>query len=661
MNVKPYTKKDFAWTQWTAIDIKKLVSKVLEHKKQRYVEIKKIPKNERTFENTIYGIESSDYGFIDCLYIINLHMNVSPQESVRIAAKNAMKVLEKKLVDIEYDEGVYRAINEYKEVNKNEKLSIEDKKLLNDMFISYKRMGFGLPKKKRTTFKKNFQKLNKLATDFSNNINEYKDSITVTREELDGLPDNYINGLARDKKGNYIVTLAYPDFVPFMEYARDAKKREELGNKYLQKGGMKNMKILSEILRLRYRNACLLGYKHHADYKTEIRMVKNSRAAFSFVESLLKKIGRAAQNDINQITALKKKLEKGTREKIFYHDINYYIKQLQKKKFHIDSEKIREYFPFGTVKRGIFKIYEKLFSVRFEKLNGYPIWHKDVELYAVKNQHGVIQSYFFLDPYPRANKYGHAAVDNAIPAYTQGYKSTTYTAPVAYMMTNFPKPQGEHPSLLSHREVETFFHEFGHVMHQVLTKAVYLSQSGTSVKRDFVEAPSQMLENWVWDKKMLKILSRHYKTGKTLPENLLSNLLKAKNHMVYYSTARQFTFALFDLIIHSGRFPKNIAKLYNDLVLKYQHVHMPKSAIFPAGFGHLMGYDAGYYGYMWSKVYAADMFTRFKKEGILNARTGHDYRKWILEKGGSREEMDLVKGFLGRKPNNKAFLKEIGL
>lgn len=661
MNIKPYTKKDFLWTQWTAADIKRLVPKILEHKKRCYAEIKKIPKDKRTFENTIYAIEASDYSFNHHIKAIVLHMEVSPHESVRKAAKNAIEILEKKLVDIEYDEGIYQAINEYRENNKKEKLSFEDKKLLKDMIVSYKRMGFELSKQKRDLLKKNIQRLNKFATDFSNNINEYKDSITVTSEELGGLPANYIASLKRNKKGNYIVTLAYPDFVPFMEHAKDIEKRKELGNKYLQKGGMKNMKLLAEILKLRHKNARLLGYKRHADYKTEIRMAKNAKTATLFVKKLLQKINRPVQGDIHQLLELKKNSEKNEDKKIFYHDVNYYIEQLQQKKFSINAEEVREYFPLETVKKGIFEIYSRLFSVQFQKLNGYSLWHKDVELYRVKDLKGDTKSYFFLDLHPRPNKYGHAAVDSVVSGCLDGFTSTTYKAPIAYMMTNFPNPQKKFPSLLNHDEVRTFFHEFGHIVHQVLTKASYLSQSGTHVERDFVEAPSQMLENWVWDKKMLKILSQHYKTKKPLPDNLLKNLLRAKNHMIYYTTARQLTFALFDLSIHSDKPPKNIAKFYNDLVLKYQHVHMPSKAIFPAGFGHLMGYDAGYYGYMWSKVYAADMFMRFKKEGLLNPRTGRDYRTWILEKGGSRDAIDLVKGFLKRKPNNKAFLKEIGL
>ncbi|VAW11974.1 Thimet oligopeptidase [hydrothermal vent metagenome] len=652
-----YTKKDFAWTGWGATEIKKAADEVVAHKKKKYAEIKKIPACERTFENTIYAIEAADYDVIDNLYFIDLLVNASPKESVRKAAKKAINMLESKLVDIEFDEGLYRAVKEYSK--KNEKLKGEDKKLFEDMLLSYKRMGFELSAKKQKELKKNIKKLNKLSTDFSNNINEYKDSVAITKDELAGLPENYIKGLSKDKKGRYIVTLDYPDFFPFMKNAESAPRRKELMDKSLQKGGEKNMKLLSEILELRRQNAKLLGYDTHADFKTEVKTAKTAKKALSFVHGLMGKIRKGTVSDMSQMTELKKRFLGIPNVKLEYYDILYYINQLQKEKFNVDSEKVREYFPLETVKKGTFEIYSKLLSVQFQKLKGYPLWHKDVELYAVKDSSGQIISYFLLDMHPRENKYGHACVSPLVYGKKKQFKDE-YTAPMACMLANFPKPSKTHPSLLSHGEVETFFHEFGHIMHDVLTTAKYASQAGYSVAWDFVEAPSQMLENWVWDKKMLNILSKHYKTKKNLPKGMLDNMLKAKDHMVYYFTMRQLVLAMFDLTLHTKNI-KNPSNLYNDLVKEYVGVTFPKENIWPAGFGHLMGYDAGYYGYMWSKVFASDMFTKFQKNGLLDKKIGDRYKKWILEKGSSMDEMELLKKFLGRKPSNKAFLKEIGL
>jgi thimet oligopeptidase len=265
-----------------------------------------------------------------------------------------------------------------------------------------------------------------------------------------------------------------------------------------------------------------------------------------------------------------------------------------------------------------------------------------------------------LDLFPREGKYGHAAVFGIIAGRSEDYAETSYKAPFASMVANFNKPSELRPSLLSHDEVETFFHEFGHLVHNVLTTCRFGSQSGTSVAWDFVEAPSQMLEHFVWDKEMLNRLSKHYKLGKPLPDDALVNLLGSKMHMIATFVMRQLVFALYDLIIHTDQTVDSVS-LYKDLVLKNLGHSPSPEQIFPAGFGHLMGYDAGYYGYMWSKVYAVDMFSRFKQSGLLDRGVGKDYRNWILEKGSSLEEIDLVKGFLGREPSNSPFLEEIGV
>jgi thimet oligopeptidase len=657
MKTVTYTKKDFAWARWNEKEIKKTADKIISHKKGKYSEIKKIKAEDRTFENTIYAIEASDYDVIDNLYFIDLLMNASPKEDVRKAAKIAMIMLDKKIIDLDFDEKLYNAVKEYSK--KKEKLEGEEKKLFEDMLLSFKRMGFNLSENKRKELKKNTQRLNKLSNDFSSNINEYEDNITLTKEELIGLPENYTKGLQRNKKGEYIVTLNYPDYFPFMKNSQNPQKRKELGDKFYQKGGKKNIKLLSEILELRRQNAKLLGYKTHADFKTEIKTVKNAKKALLFTQNLMNKIKKGFASDMEQLLVIKKRHLGISNTKLEYYDIAYYINQLQKEKFTIDQEKIREYFPLETVKKGTFEIYSKLLSVRFKKLNGFNLWHKDAELYKVEDLQGKIISYFLLDMYPRKNKYGHAGVFQLISGRKKQF-TDEYMAPVACMLTNFTKPSKSQPSLLSHAEVKTFFHEFGHVMHDIMTTVKYASQSGTSVARDFVEAPSQMLENWVWDKKMLNILSEHFKTKKNLPKTTLDNILKAKYHMIYHDTMRQLIFALFDLTIHMKDI-KNPSKLFNDLNKKHVGITLSKENIFPAGFGHLMGYDGGYYGYMWSKVFASDMFTLFQKNGLLNKKTGNKYKEWILEKGSSIDEMKLLEGFLERKPNNKAFLKEIGL
>jgi thimet oligopeptidase len=666
MNVITHTKKDFAWTKWGEKDIDKISKDFILHIKRKYTEIKNIPTNERTFENTVFAVESSDYDVMDSMQSIGLLMEVSPIDNIRRAAKRAIDKTEKELIEISHDEGIYKAIKEYINIKtpicgkSAKELKGEDKKLLDDMLIGFRRMGFDLSLLDRKILKTNLKKLAKLSSDFLNNINEYKDNIEVTKEELDGLPENYINGLKKNKKGKYIVTLEYPDYGPFVSNSKCSHKRRELVDKNFQKGGKKNIKLLNEVLELRAKNAKLLGYKNHADFKIETKMAKNSKNVSMFLNKLIKSIKKKAKEDLNMLENIKKIDTNNKNAKLMYYDIGYYANKSLKEQFNIDTEKVREYFPFKIVKNGTFEIYSKLFSVKFVKLTGYPLWHKDVEIYAVKDKDKII-SYFILDMYPRKNKFGHAAVFSLVSGRNEKHNGqNVYVAPIKCMIANFPKPRQGSPSILSLGEVETFFHEFGHLMHGALTRAKYASQSGTSVALDFVEAPSQMFENWVWDKKMLNILSEHYKTKKNLPKILLDNMIKAKKHLMYYSTMRQLSLALFDLNIHSGKI-KNICDYFNFIMYQNTGSKMPTRNIFPAGFGHLIGYDAGYYSYMWSKVYSSDMFTKFKREGLLNKKIGMKYRKQVLEKGSSEEEIKLLEKFLGRKSNNKAFLEEIGL
>ena len=664
MKRTPYTPSDFLWTKWSPSDIKALAPEIIAEKKARLALVKKVPAPERNFENTVYALESSSYGILEKILKIDLLQNVSPKKAIRETAKRVMENIEKQMIRIDRDPKIWQALKDYKKgafKKEAKSLAPEDTRLFNDMYLVYKRMGFDLTPEKQDRVKEIEERLSKLSNEFRHNINSYEDHITVTNTETVGLPERYLAGLKRDKKGHYIVTLAYPDYVPFMELAQNENKREELNNKNLKKGGIKNMQVLGEMLTLRAEHASLLRYKTHADYKTELRMAKSGKVALAFEMDLLEKIAKSGKADLDELRDLKRTITKNKKTELFSHDIAYYGQVLQKERFKFDSEEVREYFPLARVLEGTFKTYSTLFSVSFEKQEGFPLWHPDTELYVVKTPKGEIISYFTLDLHPREGKYGHAAAFGIIGGRSTSFSSDEYVPPFAAMVTNFTKPTSENPSLLSHDEVETFLHEFGHIMHCVLTTARYASQSGYNTSWDFVEAPSQMLEHWVWDKKSLVLLSAHHKTGKPIPPALSKNLIASKNHLLRYATLRQLILGVFDLTLHTTAKPPEPAKLYRDMVKKYAGIALPNDAIFPAGFGHLDGYDAGYYGYLWSKVYAADMFTRFEKEGILNKKTGAAYKKWILEKGGSIEDIDLVKGFLGRTPTKKAFLREIGV
>jgi thimet oligopeptidase len=654
MKRKRYAKADFAWTEWTEKDFKRVAADVIRRKKIAYAEIKSIPADKRTFGNTIYALEASDDQSSDEMNRIGLLKEVSTNPKVRIAASKIIERLQKKYVEIEYDPRIYAALKEY--AKRKEKLTGPEKLLFEDMMKGYARMGLDLPRSKLTKLKFNIKTLGKLTLEFDYNLNNYKDFILVTDAELDGLPESYKANLT--KIGNkYRVTLDYPEIFPYLAGAHDEEKRRELMEKFARKGGKENVKILKKMFMIRAENARLLGYRNHADYQTELRMAKSGASVQRFIRDLERRTKKKQREDLQMLIEDKRKRTGDAKSRVESHDIAYLFKQIRKEKFDIDSDVVKEYFPFEHVKTATLEAYQKLLGVKFGKRAGLPLWHKDVQVYEVYDKSGKYLSTFILDLYPRDGKYGHACASELTYGRQEG---SEYRAPLAAMLANFPKKSAANPSLMSHGEVETFFHEFGHIMHFTLTKARFRSQAGFATAMDFVEAPSQMLENWVWDAKMLKKLSRHYKTGHSMPEDLIGRIIKSRMFGEAWSVRGQLVLASLDLIIHT-KGTNNPVKLYADLSKKLMGVKAPRGQIWLAGFGHIAhGYDAGYYGYLWSRVYAEDMFTRFKKRGVLNQKTGRDYRRWILEKGSSEEELDLVSGFLKRKPNNKAFLKSIG-
>jgi Zn-dependent oligopeptidase len=337
----------------------------------------------------------------------------------------------------------------------------------------------------------------------------------------------------------------------------------------------------------------------------------------------------------------------------------YYTNRLLKSEFAVDDFEVANYFPLEACIDGLFFVTQELLGIRYEPAPDAPRWHEDVQAFDIYDA-GASEPFarFYMDLYPRPNKFGHAA------AFTlrggRALPGSAYQHPISAIVANFTKPTPDTPSLLRHTEVVTFFHEFGHILHQTLTRARYLEFSGTSTERDFVEAPSQMLEHWVWDPAVLARFSRHHATGEPLPADLLHAMVRAKNLSSGIRERRQLFFARLDYVLHTAGFDgdttRAVAELYPLTGFPY-----PPNTHFQSGFGHLFGYDAGYYGYLWSRVFGDDMFTRFEGAGLLDRDTGHDYRQKILERGGSVDGDELVRSFLGREPNMDAFLKDIGL
>jgi thimet oligopeptidase len=668
MKTLPLTAIDFAWVAMTPAQMKKTADAYIAHKKKTYSEIKKILPEKRTFLNTLYALERCDDPFESFFGKLGLLGEVSPKKEIRDAAHEVAMQASQKLIDVEYDRGMYIALCEYYEGNyEYEKKSLrkEDIKLLEETLREYKRMGFDLPDAKQKKLKVLLKKTSKLSTDFRKNINDYQDYILCTEEELAGLSLRFIQSLPKADDGRYIVSLQYPHLFPFMAEATNRKKREELAIKNLKKGGAKNLKIIEGLVKIRHEIASILGYKHHADFRTETRMAKSGDTVEKFQNSLLKTLAPMAKKDIAALTAHARSL--GIK-KLEHYDISYVATDLKKKLYDLDPETTRSYFPLDHVRHELFALCEKLFSISIKQVDA-KLWHKDVQLFeikdAVKENKGALIGYFAMDLFPREGKFGHAAMFDVVVSHEHGYRTEEYLAPFSSMVCNFPTPSKKSPSLLSIGEVETLFHEFGHLLHMTLTRARLESQAGANVAWDFVETPSQIMENWVWNGEALSKLSRHYETGKKMPKDMIERIIKGKTFQNAYFYTRQLIQGKLDLDMHTGKV-KDARQAYRKMNKMYFNIELPqKETFFPAGFGHLVGYDAGYYSYLWALVYACDAFSLFQTKGnknvMTNTEVGLKWRREVLEKGSSEDEMKLIENFLGRKPSQKAFLKEIGI
>lgn len=617
-----------------------------------------IPQEERTFENTIMGYERAFDNYGNALGMSGFLSYVSTDKKFRDAANDLQMQISQYMVDVATRRDVYKAIREYTDTNP--RLDPVQAKLVKEMLIGFKNSGMDL----NDTDLEKFKALNKEKAEyiikFDKNIQEYKDPLAVTQEQLRGLGEDYIQKLSKTDDGKYLVTLDYPDYVPFMQNADDEQARKELEFKFNRRGGQENVELLEKTLTLRREIARLLGYKNHAELRLEDRMAKNPKTVMAFLKDLQKKLKPLGKKEDKEMIAYKNSKTGKNSRTLYSWESGYWSNKFRKENLELDSEKIKEYFPSQVVIDGMLDLFGGVFGITFEPVD-IPVWHPDVKAFKIKDKaSGELVAYFYMDLYPREGKYKHAACFGLVEGEEK--QDGTYQIPFVAIVANLNKPSGDTPSLLKHSEVETLFHEFGHVLHNALTKAKYSAFSGTSVSWDFVEAPSQMLERWAWDPQVLKKISRHYQTGESLPDDLIKRMIAAKNFGAGGMYLRQDFFAQYDMTLHTADTTPDTTKLYFELTKKIRGLPLTKGTIPQASFGHIMGgYDAGYYGYLWSEVIAEDFFGEFKKNGIFNPETGLKFRREILEKGGTLDEEKMVENFLGRPADNKPFLKSIGL
>lgn len=633
-------------------------------------EINQITENPEapTFENTLGALEKSGQ-LLDVASAAFFNLtSAETNDYLEKIQKKISPLLAEFGNDVSLNEALFQRVKTVFDTCDQSKLSKEEQRLLEKTYKGFTRNGALLSETEKTTLREIDQKLSLLTVKFAQNVLQETNAFTMTITEeaaLEGLPES-IKSQAKEeaKKRNiegWVFTLQYPSFVPFMKYMKDRELRREMyiagGRKGFQDNEYNNEENIHQIVDLRQKRANLLGFKTHADFVLAERMAENQETVFTFLNDLLEKAKPFALNDIESLKPL---TEKDELSEVLPYDHAYYAEKLREKKFDYSEEELKPYFPLNQVLHAAFDAAQKLYGLEFIERKDIQKYHEEVTIYEVL-ENGVHKALLYTDWHPREGKRPGAWMTS----YKGQFKNETGDhRPHISIVCNFSRPQGDIPSLLTFQEVTTLFHEFGHALHGMLADTVYESLSGTNVYWDFVELPSQFMENYCYQKEFLTGFAKHYKTGEILPEAQIDKIVASANFMEAYQTFRQLSFGLLDMAYHTGQL-KDYESIqeFEDTVTKKTQLY-PKiegTAQSPA-FSHIFagGYSAGYYSYKWSEVLDADAFAYFKENGIFDPVTAMKF-KTLLSKGGTENPMDLYIAFRGRKPEANALLERAGL
>jgi len=644
----------------SAEQIKQAKEKTISHIEAIIKEITDDSTTPRTYNNTLRRFDDLINELERVHASIFLMAYVHPEAGIREESLNSIKELSRLENRIRMDVNLYQAIKNYSQTEEAANLEEPAKKFLDDTIRDFEQNGLGFPEEKREQIKKIQDEISELGIQFESNISSYQDALIVGEKEMEGLPEDYKKA-RKTEDGKYKIDLTYPSYFPFMKYSESDRARKELSKKFKNIASDKNLEVLIKLLKKRKILAGMLGYETYASYILENRMAKDPSTVWDFEQTLRDKVKEKARQDYEKLLEKKKQKHQGNPEKIEPWEATYYKTLLLREDYQLDDEKVKQYFELDQVLGGLFEVAGKLFNLEFKEVENPSVWHEDVRLFEVYSD-ARLRGRFYLDLFPRDNKFNHAACFTIIPG-----KETKkgYQKPTAALVTNFPRPTKETPALLPHSDVVTLFHEFGHLMHDLLTKAPLSAQSGTSTKRDFVEVPSQLFEHWSWEQESLNKFAKHYQTGENLPPELHKKMVDTKNVDSGLFTLQQIFYAMLDMTFHDRYDPDSDTRSTTEVVKELQNkitlFDYMQDTHFEAGFGHLYGYAAGYYGYMWAKVYAEDMFSLFREKGSFNSHLGERLKNEVLEKGASREESTIVRDFLGREPSYDAFLESMGI
>lgn len=578
-----------------------------------------------------------------------------PDKEVRDAAKGCRPKVDKFYTNLLLDADLAGVVKRYAERDEAKALTGTKKRLLDELLRDFRRNGLDLPKDKQEKLKKLNAELTKLSQEFGTNISESKGELKVKPEQLKGMPESFRESHKAGDDGMVTLTTDYPDYYPIVTHCEDREVAKDLTRLFDNRAADKNVKILERVLVLRQEKAELLGYETWADYAIEPRMAKSKQSVADFLKKAAETVKAPARAEYAAFVAEHQRL--GGKLPIPNYDRLYLEQRLRQKKYNFDSKELSNYFEVERVTAGMLKLLSQLFGVEFKQVDGVKTWHEDVRVIDVLDSAangGKRRARIYLDLFPREGKYKHAAMFEMRSgmAHVDGY-----ITPISALVCNFTRTTADAPGLLTHNQVQTYFHEFGHALHHAFTSQPLASFAGTNTARDFVEAPSQMLEEWTWRRETLDLFAVHHETGEKIPDALFEAMTKSRAFGRAVATERQISLATLDFEYHSQKPPLDTDEVFTQVMKKTQSFSYLPDTHFQATFGHLMGYDAAYYGYQWALAIARDVLTRFEKEGFMNTKTAADWRSHVLAQGAGPDENELVAEFLGRPTNLDAYGK----
>ena len=627
--------------------------------------------DEPTFHNTIVALEKSGSLLDRVSTVFGNLLSAETSDELEAIAERVMPRLSEHSNNISLNEKLFARIKQVYDETDKEALTPEERMLLQNTYNGFIRSGANLAPEQKERFRQLSAELSVLTLKFSQNnlkeTNRYE--LLLTPEQTDGLPQSALDAYAqaaKDKnKDGYLVTLHAPSFVPFMKYSTHRALRQQLYMAYntqcTHDDEFNNLEIVQKLVNLRLERAQLLGFDTVADYVLSRRMAENSTNVYKLLNELLEAYTPTAHQEVEEVKNLAKELE-GEDFELMPWDWAYYSEKLKEKKFNLNEEELRPYFELKNVIQGVFGLATRLYGITFEENPDIPVYHPDVKAYEVHDKDGSFLAVLYTDFHPRASKRSGAWMTS----YKEQWKDEKGNSrPHVSVTMNFTKPSEDKPALLTFSEVNTFLHEFGHALHGMFANTTYQSMSGTNVYWDFVELPSQIMENFAIEKDFLNTFAKHYQTGENIPEEMIQRIVDASNLNVAYACLRQLSFGLLDMAWYTRTEP------FEGDVRSYEKKAWEKAQVLPGieetcmtvQFSHIMagGYAAGYYSYKWAEVLDADAFSLFQEKGIFDAATANSFRENVLSKGGTEHPMVLYKRFRGQEPSIDALLKRNGI